>query len=108
MGQLQIPGTSVQYSNPKQMDQSANLDPTTGKPWVNGTDIYPYTGSFSGVVFSPGHFGQTMTNGGSPQPGTFDPTPPKANPVLFNKQPPSLSDGGTKIPNSSVVFKSPA
>jgi hypothetical protein len=31
-----------------------------------------------------------------------------AEPVLFNQQPVSLSDGGFQIPNSSVVFKSPA
>jgi hypothetical protein len=99
MGNFQIPNTSVVYSNPKQVNQNTLTFPpgtvTPGyPPNVNGT--------LAGVVW--------VQNGPTahPQPGSFDPTLPKANPILVNAQPKPLTDGGIKIPNSSVVFKSPA
>jgi hypothetical protein len=98
MSKLQIPGTTIQYDNPSQLNAAA-IDPKTGAPWVQWP-IAPGTTSWGGRLMYPGP--------ATPQPGTYDATPPQANPVLFGQQPPSLSDGGIKIPNSSVVFKSPA
>jgi hypothetical protein len=115
MGQLTIPGTSIQYSNPKQTNQSTNLDATTGAPWSSGNQSYsvivppspPATFGIAGRVISPGTQVPAYALG-SPQPGTFDANPPVANPVLFNKQPASLSAGGIQIPNSNCVVKNPA
>ena len=99
MGQINIPGTSITYSNPKQIDQKTLVFPvgmtTPGyPPNVNGT--------LAGVTW--------VQNGPTalPQPGSYDPTPVVANPVLFGQQPPSLSAGGINIPNSSVVLKNPS
>jgi len=92
MGQLQIPGTSVTYSNPLQKDQTTNISGVTGIG-IGGVS----TGSQG-----------TGINSGDPQPGTFDATPVKANPILVNAQPKPLTDGGIKIPNSSCVVKNPA
>ena len=113
MGQLQIPGTSIQYSNPKQVDQTTNISPLTGKVWKpSGTDSFNFTypNGVTGIGIGGVSTGSQGTgiNSGDPQPGTFDATPPKANPILVNAQPKPLTDGGIKIPNSSVVFKSPA
>jgi len=113
MGQINIPGTSIQFVNPKQIDQTTNIDPLTGKVWkTSGADtftfIYPngVTGiGINGVSTSNQGVG---TNLGSPQPGTFDATAPTANPVIFGKQSPSLSTGGIQIPNSSSTVKNPA
>jgi len=113
MGQINIPGTSITYSNPKQTDQKTNIDPLTGKAWKpSGTDTFTFTypNGVTGLGIngvSTGNQG-VGTNLGSPQPGTFDPTAPTANPVIFGKQPPSLSAGGIQIPNSSVVLKNPS
>jgi len=91
MGQLRIPGTSILYSNPAQVDQSTlNWQPgltPTSQPTPQGTGY-----GFMAI----------------PKPGSFDANTPEANPVLFNVQPPALSAGGVKIPNSSVVLKNPA
>jgi hypothetical protein len=97
MGQINIPGTSIQYSNPKSLDASAP-DPKTGQPWVQWPA--PGTTRWGGCLTYPGP--------STPQPGTYDATPPTANPVLFGKQPPSLSTGGIQIPNSSSTVKNPA
>ena len=99
MGHIQVPGTSVVYDDPRQVDQSTLIDSQTGKIW----GIQPLGGG-------------TLSNGvalafpapWSPQPGSFDATPPQANPVLFNKQSASLSEGGIKIPNSTCTVKNPA
>src|SRR5712675_1903927 len=81
MGQLTIPGTSIQYSNPKQIDQTTNIDPITGNVWKSS----PFPAS--GTIGNKPNGTQLMGTGG-PQPGSFDLTPPTANPVLFGKQPP--------------------
>jgi hypothetical protein len=113
MGQLNIPGTSIQYSNPKQIDQTTNIDPATGKVWkASGTDSFNFTypNGVTGIEIggvSTGDQGVGL-NLGDPQPGTYDATPPTANPVLFGKQPPSLSAGGVQIPNSTTTIKNPA
>jgi hypothetical protein len=115
MGHINIPNSSVVYDNPRQIDQSTNLDPTTAAPWSTGNQPYtvtvppspPATFGVAGRVISPGT--QVLAYAlGSPQPGTFDASPPVANPVLFNKQPAPLSAGGIQIPNSSCVVKNPA
>src|SRR5882762_8983365 len=93
MGQLAIPGTSIQYSNPKQIDQATNIDPLTGQVWK--TSPFPASGTIGNKLN-----GTQLMGTGGPQPGSFDLTPPTANAVLFGKQPPSLSSGGTAIPNS--------
>jgi hypothetical protein len=101
MGQLQIPGTSIQYSNPKQIDQTTLIDPQTNAVWQpNG---FPAVGTIGNKPN-----GTQLMGTGGPQPNSYDATPPTANPVLFGKQPPSLSSGGTAIPNSSTVVKNPA
>ena len=72
MGQINIPGTSIQFVNPKQVDQKTLVFPagmtTPGYPSnVNGT--------LAGVTW--------VQNGPTafPQPGTFDGNAPTANPV---------------------------
>jgi len=130
MGQLQVPGTSVQYNNPKQVNQATNVDPTTGAAWNNGPQSYPFTVPASPPTFKVGNTpltpGSQATTAavGNPQPTSFDPTPPLANPVLFNQptvapnagQPITTTKDTTgkttavhgQIPNTSVVFNSPA
>jgi hypothetical protein len=93
MSQIKIPNTSVLFDNPQQVDQ-ASLNWQPGLTLTATTDP-----SWVGIGY--GYMA-------IPKPGSFDATPPEANPVLFGKQPPSLSAGGIRIPNSSVVFKSPA
>jgi len=111
MGKLNIAG--VVYDNPAQVNQTTNISPLTGKVWKpSGTDSFNFTypNGVTGIGIggvSTGSQG-TGVNSGDPQPGTFDATPVKANPILVNAQPKPLTDGGIKIPNSSVVFKSPA
>jgi hypothetical protein len=113
MGQINIPGTSIQFVNPKQIDQTTNIDPLTGKVWkTSGADSFTFTypNGVTGIGIngvSTGNQG-VGTNLGSPQPGTFDTTAPTANPVIFGKQPPSLSAGGVQIPNSTSTIKNPA
>lgn len=64
MGQFQVPGTSVQYSNPKQVDQSTLVNPLLpNKVWA---PLNPDQGC-----------------GTPPQPGSFDATPPKAPKIIF-------------------------
>jgi hypothetical protein len=85
MGQINIPGTSIQFVNPKQIDQTTNIDPLTGKAWkTSGADTFTFTYpngvtgiGINGVSTSNQGVG---TNLGSPQPGTFDATAPTANP----------------------------
>jgi hypothetical protein len=91
MGKFTLLG--IRYDNPQQVDQ-------TTLNWQPGLTlvIQPADGS-SGI-------GQGYM--AIPKPNSIDPSPATANPVLFGKQPPSLSAGGIQIPNSSVVFKSPA
>ena len=102
MGQVQIPGTSVTYNNPNQLNASA-IDLKTGAPWVQAP--VPASGTIGNIPNGT----QLMFSGPStPQPGSYDATPPTANPVLFGKQPPPLSSGGIAIPNSSTVVKNPA
>jgi len=97
MGHINIPNSSVVYDNPKQVDQNTIVFPagmvTPGYPHnVNGT--------LAGVTW--------VQNGPTalPQPGTYE-APPQANPVLFGKQPPSLSAGGIQIAGGTTV-KNPA
>lgn len=102
MGQLQIPGTSVTYSNPLQKDQTTLIDSQTGKTWV----IQPLSGGVSVL-------GQALTPPGpfSPQPGSFDATPPIAPTIAVNKPALSASDpsvGGKAIPGTSTNFKNPS
>jgi hypothetical protein len=136
MGTVNVPNTSVVYSNPKQIDQTTNIDPLTGKVWKpSGTDSYNFTypNGVTGIGIgnvSTGSAGVGI-NLGDPQPGTFDPTPPKANPVIVNADPPVPGKGqpitvqgatgstgvpttdvnrqvsGT-VPNSSVTIRNPA
>jgi hypothetical protein len=118
MGQLQIPGTSVVYSNPKQVDQttltfSAGFVTPGYPPNVNGT--------LAGQVWQPN--GPTST----PQPGSFDagtpnvPQPKFNNPGVSNSAPNSGSpvvttknaDASTRtangtIPGTSVTINNPA
>ncbi len=112
MGQFQIPGTSVTYSNPKQVDQNT-LVFSSGSPYpiLNGA-----AGGWVPVVAgSPWQPNLVPANPGLalaiPQPGTFDASPPTAPPVQFNKTSVPASDpivGGKAIPGTSVTFKSPA
>jgi hypothetical protein len=99
MGQLTIPGTTIQYSNPAQTNQATNVFPAGMV-----TAEYPanVNGSLAGVTW--------VQNGATayPQPYSTDPSPATANPVQFNASPVLLSAGGVKIPNSSVVLKNPS
>jgi len=61
---------STTLNLPTWINQSTNLDPQTGVPWVGS-----YMGPFS------------------PQPGTFDATQPQANPIAVNQDPPVLGKG---------------
>jgi hypothetical protein len=88
--------------NPNQLNASA-IDPKTGAAWVSLP--VPASGAIGNIPNGP----QLMFAGPStPQPGTFDATPPQANPVIFNKQAAPLSSGGIAIPNSSTTVKNPA
>jgi hypothetical protein len=98
MAQINIAGTSVVYSNPKSLDATIP-DPETDLPWEPWPSA-PGTTRWGGRLTYPGP--------STPQPQTYDATPPTANPVLFGKQPPSLSAGGIQIPNSSTTVKNPA
>jgi len=98
MGQLQIPGTSIQYSNPKQVDQTTNISPLTGKVWKpSGTDSFNFTypNGVTGIGIGGVSTGSQGTgiNNGDPQPGTFDATPPKAPPSAINQDPPVAGKG---------------
>jgi hypothetical protein len=136
MGTVNVPNTSVVYSNPKQIDQTSNLDPTTGATWTPGNQPYSFTVPSSPPTFKVGFTPltpgtqATTTTGSNPQPGTFDPTPPKANPVVVNQDPPvpgkgqpvsvQGSSGSTGVPTTDVnrqvsgqvpggpVFRNPA
>lgn len=105
MGQLIVPGTNVQYSNPAQMNQntvvfppgvSSLLDPadTAGSTWKPNLLINQGQNN-AGVVTS------ALA---CPKPGSYDGTPTVANPV-FNQVPASP---GIKIPGTSVVFNNPS
>jgi hypothetical protein len=83
MGKITIPGTSVTYENPMQLNASS-IDPKTGAPWVPWP-VASGTTSWGGCLVYPAPY--------NPQPGTFEISPPHANKVLFNQQPPSLSSG---------------
>jgi len=102
MGQVQVPGTSVQYSNPKQLNASA-IDPKTGAAWVQWP-VVSGTTNWGGCLTYPGP--------STPQPGSYDATPPTAPPVAMNKPAVPASDpsvGGKTIPGTSgLSFKNPA
>ena len=136
MGQLQIPGTTIRYSNPKQVDQTSNLDPTTGQTWAPGNQPYTFTVPSTPPTFKVGSVPLTLgtqattSTGSNPQPGSYDPTPPQANPIAVNQDPPVLGKGqpvtvsgptgstGTAadltrrvsgtIPGTSCTFRNPA
>ena len=136
MGTVKVPNSSVVYSNPKQIDQTSNLDATTGQPWSNGNQPYTFTVPSTPATFKVGSVPLTLgtqattTTGSNPQPGTFDPTPPQASPIVTNADPPvpgrgqpitvSGSTGSTgtgadltrkvsgTIPGTSCVFRNPA
>lgn len=93
MAKLTIPGTTIQYDNPKSLNGTA-VDPKTGAPWVPSL-LFPGVTRWGGQLTYPGPT--------TPQPGSYDATLPEANPVLFGKPPPSLSTGGIQIPNSSTT-----
>lgn len=92
MGNVNVPNTSVVYVNPKQIDQTTNIDPLTGKVWKpSGTDTYNFTypNGVTGIGIggvSTGNQG-TGINSGDPQPGSFDATPPQSNPIAVNQDP---------------------
>jgi hypothetical protein len=102
MGKLNIAG--IVFDNPQQVDQST-LNWQPGLTLTAQPTEAP-VGFGYGYKAAPGGIGYGWM--AIPKPGSFDANPPTANPVLFGKQPPSLSAGGIQIPNSSVVFKSPA
>jgi hypothetical protein len=95
VGEFTISGTSIRYSNPNQVDQKTVVFPA-------GVTNRPDPAVVAGNVWIP-NFAQAC-----PQPGTYEATPPQANPVLFGKQPTSLSAGGIQIPNSTTTIKNPA
>jgi len=92
MAQLTIPGTTIVFSNPQQVDQKT----LNWQPGLTLTaEILPGVGIGYGYM-------------AIPKPNSTDPSPATANPVLFGKQPPSLSAGGIQIANSSTTVKNPA
>jgi hypothetical protein len=92
MSQIKIPNTSIVFDSPLAVDQST----LNWQPGLTLTaEILPGVGIGYGYM-------------AVPKPNSTDPSQATANPVLFGKQPPSLSAGGIQIPNSSVIFKSPA
>jgi hypothetical protein len=99
MGNLNIPNTSIVYSNPNQKDQNTLVFPT-------GMVTPGYPANVGGTLA-----GQVWQQNGPtafPQPNTTDPSPATANPVQFNATPVLLSAGGVKIPNSTTTVKNPA
>jgi hypothetical protein len=70
MGQTTIPGTSVQYSNPQQVDQNSLVFP-------------PGTGQGTTTNAVAGHIWEQNFAMAIPQPGSFDATKPQANPIIF-------------------------
>ena len=102
MGNVTVPGTSIQYQNPNQLNAAA-VDPTTGNAWA------PYPVPGSGALSN----GVQLMKGGTatPQPGSYDATPPTAPPLAVNKPAVPASDpsvGGKTIPGSSVTWRNPA
>ena len=133
MGQFQVRGTSAQYSNPNQVDQNSKLFADCGDAAAiaAGLRLHAATGVRAETPWSvktlPG--GTTVWGGAMsypvllfPQPGTFYTTSPKANPVVFNQDPPVVGKGqpivvqgsagstatAGPVPGTSVVFRSRA
>ena len=101
MGQLTIAG--VTYSNPRQIDQTTNMDPQTNAVWQ------PKGFPAVGTIGNKPNGTQLMGTGG-PQPGSYDATAPTAPPVAFNQPAVSASDlsvGGKAILNGGS-WKNPA
>ena len=92
MGNLNIPGTSIKYSNPEQIDQ-------TTLSWQAGLTLTSQPTPQGGT----GYGWMAI-----PKPGSFDATVPIAAPVLFGQQPASLASDGISIPNSTTTVKNPA
>ena len=88
MGKFTLLG--IRYDNPQQVDQST-LD------WQPGLTLTSQPTQQGGI----GYGWMAI-----PKPNSTDPSPVTANPVLFGKQPPSLSAGGIQIGTSTV--KNPA
>ncbi len=101
MGRTNIPNSSVVYDNPNQLNAAA-VDPKTGAPWVP-LPVASGTTSWGGCLTYPGP--------STPQPGSYDSTPPTAPPVQFNQASVPASDpsiGGKSIPGTNVTFKNPS
>ena len=93
MGKLNVAG--ITYDNPKQIAQDSLVFPP-------GCVNNPDRDVVAGNVWKP-NFAMSF-----PKPDSFDATQPTALPVLFGKQPSSLSSGGIAVPNSSTTVKNPA
>lgn len=71
MGQLTIPGTTIQYNNPQQVNRGTVLFPPGGSNFVT-----------PGVAAGATWFNQSGCDG-IPQPGSFDATKPQAPSIIF-------------------------
>src|SRR3981081_4213208 len=111
MAQINIPGTSVVYSNPRSLDATIP-DPKTNLPWEPWPSA-PGTTSWGGRL--------TYSGPSTPQPQTYQAGSPNVPQPVFNQAAPSPSpisavknaDGSTVsanglVPNSSVVFRNPS
>jgi hypothetical protein len=126
MTKIIIPNTSVVVDNPRAVDQSTVIDPKTGRTWQAAPVGYRPGDPISPqalALFNQGRGIQWATPD-TPQPGSYDPTPAEANPVLFNVDPPvpnkglpvvvtRNADGSTAtahgtIAGTTVTFNSPA
>jgi hypothetical protein len=74
MGQLTIPGTSIQYSNPEQVPQASLVTPGTTATWQPALTLAsaPAPGGGTGYGYM-----------AIPKPQSFDATKPQANLVVF-------------------------
>jgi hypothetical protein len=95
MGKFTVPGTTIQYDNPKQVDQTTNIPALTGKPWKPSnydTFRFTYPTGVTGIGIDGASTGNQGigSNMGDPQPGTFDASKPLANPVVFRNGPVSV------------------
>jgi len=93
MGKLNI--GAIVYDNPRQVDQTTVIDPRTGRTWQAAPVGYRPGDPISPqalALFQNGR-GVSWASPDTPQPGSFDPTPTTANPVLMNVDPPVAGKG---------------
>ncbi len=96
MGTVSIPNTSVQYNNPQQVPHSQVLFQTgsvdeNNPNQIAGQQWAPNLSTVKSPIPGASYYGWGTES--YPKPGSFDATPPQANPVVFNADPVVLGKG---------------